>query len=46
MARDKDTAHDYLSAEIAALNSEATLQLRQRWKVLYGTEPLDLARFS
>ena len=30
---------DQLSAEIAALESLSTVQLRQRWKALYGTEP-------
>src|SRR5690242_17802905 len=37
MARD-NSDRDRLSAEIAALLSESTLQLRQHWKALYGTE--------
>ena len=39
MARDNGTGSDLLYAEIDALRSETTLQLRQRWKALYGTEP-------
>ena len=39
MARDKDTTRDHLSAEIAALHSATILELRQRWKTLYGIEP-------
>jgi hypothetical protein len=39
MARDDGTGSDLLYAEIDALQSETTLQLRQRWKALYGTEP-------
>jgi Protein of unknown function (DUF2924) len=39
MARDKTAERDQLSAEIAALLSETTFQLRERWKALYGTEP-------
>jgi hypothetical protein len=39
MARDSTTGSDLLYAEIDALQSETTLQLRQRWKALYGTEP-------
>jgi len=38
MARDKADG-DRLSGEISALNSATTLQLRLRWKALYGTEP-------
>ena len=38
MVRDKGTGSDLLYAEIDALQSETTLQLRQRWKALYGTE--------
>jgi hypothetical protein len=30
---------DQLSAEIAALESLSTAQLRERWKAFYGTEP-------
>src|SRR5690348_9145429 len=38
MAREK--AHrDQLAAEIAALHAETPLQLRQRWKALYASEP-------
>ena len=39
MARDNGTGSDLLYAEIDALQSETTLQLRLRWKALYGTEP-------
>jgi len=39
MARHNSTGSERLSAEIDALQSETTLQLRQRWKALYGTEP-------
>jgi len=39
MARDNETGSDLLYAEIDALQSETTLQLRRRWKALYGTEP-------
>ena len=39
MARDNGTGSDLLYAEIDALQSETILQLRQRWKVLYGTQP-------
>ena len=36
----RETAdRDQLAAEIAALHSATILQLRQRWKALYGTEP-------
>jgi hypothetical protein len=38
MAQGK-TARDRLSAEIVSLQAETTLQLRQRCKALYGTEP-------
>src|SRR5215469_8106544 len=38
MAQD-NAAREQLSNEIAALHSATTLQLRQRWKALYGTEP-------
>jgi len=39
MPRNDDVVSDQLSAEISALHSATTLQLRQRWKALYGTEP-------
>lgn len=40
MARDiRAPGGDRLSAELAALGSLNTLQLRERWKALYGTEP-------
>jgi hypothetical protein len=39
MAHDKPAERDQLSAEIAALEAQTTLQLRERWKALYGTEP-------
>jgi len=39
MEWDNGTGSDLLYAEIDALQSETTLQLRQRWKALYGTEP-------
>jgi len=39
MVRDNATGGDLLYAEIDALQSETTLQLRGRWKTLYGTEP-------
>jgi hypothetical protein len=38
MARDKADG-DRLSGEISALHSASIIQLRQRWKALYGTEP-------
>jgi hypothetical protein len=34
MAWDKAAERDQLSAEIAALESETTLQLRERWKAV------------
>jgi hypothetical protein len=40
MARDKGTDRDQLSAEIAALQSETALQLRQRWKALVRSGPV------
>jgi hypothetical protein len=39
MAQENAILSDQLSAEITALLSGTTLQLRQRWKALYGTEP-------
>jgi hypothetical protein len=39
MARDTRTGSDLLYAEIDALQSETTRQLRLRWKALYGSEP-------
>jgi hypothetical protein len=39
MARDNGTGSELLYAEIDALQSETTLQLKQRWKALYSTEP-------
>ena len=39
MARDNGTGSEPLYAEIDALQSKTTIQLRQRWKALYGTEP-------
>jgi hypothetical protein len=39
MARSNGTGSEPLYAEIDALQSETTHQLRQRWKALYGTEP-------
>jgi hypothetical protein len=39
MAQDNGTGSHLLYAEIDALQSETTPQLRQRWKALYGTEP-------
>ena len=40
MARDISRSDsDRLSAEIVALGSFNTAQLRERWKALYGTEP-------
>ena len=39
MARDNGTGSEPLYAEIDALQSETTFQLRERWKALYGTEP-------
>ena len=36
MAQKWDSAGGWLSAETVSLHSETTLQLRQRWKVLYG----------
>ena len=39
MAQPIPRTDDQLSAEIAALESLSTAQLRERWKDLYGTEP-------
>jgi len=39
MARNKTSDSDQISAEIAALKSLSTNELRERWKALYGTEP-------
>jgi len=39
MARNNSNGSEQLFAEIEALQSETVLQLRQRWKALYGTEP-------
>jgi len=38
MAWDRTVERDQLSAKIAALEAQTTLQLRERWKALYGTE--------
>jgi hypothetical protein len=39
MAREDHIPSEQLSVKIASLHSETTLQLRRRWKALYGTEP-------
>jgi hypothetical protein len=39
MAQAIPRTDDQLSAEIAALESLSTTQLRERWEALYGTEP-------
>ncbi len=39
MARATPRTDDRISAEITALASLSIAQLKERWKVLYGTEP-------